>query len=258
MEAKLREIGLTKYESNIYLALLSYGELSAKDIAKYSKVPPTAVYPNLKLLLQKEMVQQFEGEVRSYSSIDSKIAIPKLVSKRNKQLLKSSEELISELDDVEQKNLSENPKEVLTLSKGKGPSVKLYYEAYKNAKKRVYIMGWRLHTVRDKYTVLHAIKLALNRGVEVKLILFGRPEKAWSLIKTYEDAGVKIKYYPMKKDSFTMLLVDGKASKITLKDRKFPEKYNLHVSDENLAAVMETYFLTIWKKARKLNPEQYL
>ena len=60
MEEELRKIGLTPYETKIYQVLLSYGRLGAKEIAERSKVPPTAVYPNLKSLISKNLIQKFQ------------------------------------------------------------------------------------------------------------------------------------------------------------------------------------------------------
>ncbi len=109
-----------------------------------------------------------------------------------------------------------------------------------------------MHKVQDKYTFLQNFKDPLKRKVDVRLLLTGGPEKEWDLLAAYKRAGIKIKYFPLEKDKFTLFIVDGEECKMTLKDKSFPEKYNIHVHDSSLAAAMESYFLECWKKAEEL------
>ena len=82
----LRELGLTKYECAVYTALLESGELSAKKVAEHSKVPPTAVYPNLLSLVEKRLVQRMKGKVSTFACIPSDQAIIAFLEEKKLEL----------------------------------------------------------------------------------------------------------------------------------------------------------------------------
>src|SRR5919198_5400015 len=51
----LEEFGLSKYEAKAYLTMIDKGSLSASEIAYYSNLPRTKVYPTLKKLEKKKL-----------------------------------------------------------------------------------------------------------------------------------------------------------------------------------------------------------
>jgi len=56
LTVSLEEFGLSKYEARIYVTLISKGTLSASELAYYSEVPRTKVYPILLKLKKKKLV----------------------------------------------------------------------------------------------------------------------------------------------------------------------------------------------------------
>ena len=71
----IEKLGLSPYESKCYLTLVKYGNLSGKEIAKHSSVPPTSVYRNLEALQRKGFVQIIQKEPLMYQIVDPDIAI---------------------------------------------------------------------------------------------------------------------------------------------------------------------------------------
>ena len=141
-------------------------------------------------------------------------------------------------------------KEVVQVSLGKKASAAIYQDFIKRANKSIYIMGWFLYKIGDKYTLLQDYKKALRRGVEIRLITVGRPEKQWNVIKAYKEAGIKIRYTPL--ENFSLVILDGNECKITLKSREHVEKFNIHVNDQYLAKALESYFLTTWENSEEI------
>ena len=56
LTVSLEEFGLSKYESQAYVALISKGTISASELAYYSEIPRTKVYPTLLKLQNKKLV----------------------------------------------------------------------------------------------------------------------------------------------------------------------------------------------------------
>jgi sugar-specific transcriptional regulator TrmB len=65
----LRRAGLTSYESEAYLALLSKRELTAEDLSKITTVPLTRVYGTLEQLMQKGFARIVESRPKRYQAI---------------------------------------------------------------------------------------------------------------------------------------------------------------------------------------------
>jgi sugar-specific transcriptional regulator TrmB len=55
LTVSLEEFGLSKYESQAYVALISKGTISASELAYYSEVPRTKIYPTLLKLENKKL-----------------------------------------------------------------------------------------------------------------------------------------------------------------------------------------------------------
>gem|GEM_PF-198541 len=56
LTVSLEEFGLSKYEAQAYVALISKGTISASELAYYSDIPRTKVYPTLLKLENKKLV----------------------------------------------------------------------------------------------------------------------------------------------------------------------------------------------------------
>ena len=56
LTVSLEEFGLSKYEAQAYVALISRGSISAGELAYYSEIPRTKVYPTLLKLENKKLV----------------------------------------------------------------------------------------------------------------------------------------------------------------------------------------------------------
>ncbi len=255
MYKELRSLGLSSYETKIYRCLLEYGKLNAKDIASHSTVPPTAVYPNLKKLLQKGLVQQFKGEVALFEALPPALVVPSFVEQEKRRLQELQENIVQQAEQIFHSKQIIKEREVLQVSYGKPFSSAIYFDALTKVQKSFYILGWLFLKVGDKYQFLREFKRVLQQGVDVRILLTGPTEKNWQLIKTYQDAGIKLRYIPL--NNFSILVVDGKECKITLKGRDLPDRVNMHIVDDSLANALNTYFLDQWERAENLYPEKH-
>src|SRR3989344_6172711 len=248
---ELRKLGLSPYEMKIYVALLKHGRLPAREIAEKSTVPPTAVYPNLKKLLQKNLVQDFSGEVALFEPIEPNIAIPSFIQQRKKLLEEMEKKLVEQAMSLSQDKQILKAPEVLNVSVGREASSSIYFDALKRASKTYYILGWTFRTAGVKFAKLQHLLEAKKKGIDVRIIVTGTEVKEWSILKEYMKQGIKLRYYPL--DNFSLLIVDGRECKITLKNPEYDQKFNLHIKDPSLSEAMQGYFLNIWEKAKPLS-----
>jgi len=246
----LKELGLTKYESLIYEVLLKYKRLDARNISKYSNVPPTAVYPNLKSLLNKRLIQELKGEISIFEVLPPSIALDSFIKQKEKSLKNLKNEAIEQSEQLLNKGEFDENKEVMLLTHGKPASAETYIQSFDKAKESYYILGWKFQKVADKYTLLKSFKKMIKRGVDVRIILTGPLDKNWQLIQDYMDEGVKVKYLPLH--NFSIFVMDEKECKFTLKDKKLPDRFNIQILDKSLSKAMHFYFLESWKHAKEL------
>jgi len=246
----LKKIGLTAYEIKIYETLIQIGRSNANKISEQSKVPPTAVYPNLKSLILKQLVQKIKGDPSLFSALPPAIGIKKLVLRKNEDLSHTEGVAISYLKNLSKIKNESNKKEIVTLSYGKPISASIYFDACKRAKQSYYILGWKLKKISDKYMFLKALKKMIKKRVDVRIILTGDKEKNFELIKDYKEEGVLIKYLPL--ENFSIFIMDSSECKITLKDKNLDERYNIQILDKSLAKTMNDYFLEKWKESEEI------
>lgn len=250
MIPELRKLGLTLYEIKVYRALLEHGQLDAKTIASESGVPPTAVYPALQQLREKGLIQQFQGEIRMYEPIEPSLTIPSFIEKRKKSLGVLQEELLQQSAALYHSKQIVKERDVLSITHGKEMSAAVYHQALKKVQQTYYSLGWHFSHIGDKYTYLQDFKAALRRGVDVRIIITGNYNKNWTIIRAYQQAGIKMRYLPM--ENFSIFIADGKECKITLKPADLGKRFNVHILDPSFAKAMNIYFLEMWKRALKI------
>ncbi|MBD3253411.1 hypothetical protein GF386_06770 [Candidatus Pacearchaeota archaeon] len=252
----LKDLGLTKYESLIYATILKYNRINAKLISEYSGVPITAVYPNLKTLIKKRLIQELKGDVSLFEALPPDIAIDSLIREKQKNFQELKEKAVREAEDLLNRGVVEGKKEVVLLTYGKPASAEFYLKSINRTKKSYYVLGWKFVKISDKYNFLKGLQKLIKKKIDVRIILTGPIEKNWELIKDYQEAGIKIRYLPLS--NFSIFVRDAKECKITLKDKKLPERFNIQILDESLAKAMHFYFLENWEHAKELNYDKKL
>jgi sugar-specific transcriptional regulator TrmB len=96
-QAKLEQWGLSPLEAQVYLALVRNPQRAgASAIASASGMPRPSVYPVLKSLVEKGMVQNGEGYGSQFSALPPEEALPRLVA-AEKEKLTERELLTSDL-----------------------------------------------------------------------------------------------------------------------------------------------------------------
>ncbi len=241
-------LGLTGYELEVYRSLLSCGLSSAKELSAHCAVPLTAIYPNLNILESKGLIKKYAGDIAKFQAIKPSLALNKLSKKNIEDMHVAKIALIEELESIPQKDVAQ--KNPVDLSLGTKASISIWHELATQAKKSIYVAGWRFGSKRSIFKLIHSIKESHKRGIYIKIIVIAKNERITLLAKECKKIKVPIRYLDM--DNFSMIIADNKECKLTLKNRSLKDRVNLRINDEDLVKGLADYFLTLWSRAKNL------
>ncbi|MFH1400388.1 MAG: helix-turn-helix domain-containing protein [Nanoarchaeota archaeon] len=245
----IAELGLSPYEEKVYVALLRGGILIASAISKKSGVPPTAVYPNLKKLVAKGLVQRMDGQPAQYQAIDPSLSVKSMLDARIHAYQSMQAGIIAELAALQAERDRPEQIEPVKLALGAENSWRITNEFLRSARRSVHIIGWRFSTNRHLHDLLKHLDRA-RRDIDVKLIITGKEDVSWNTLKMYEKRGVPMKYYPLS--NFSIITMDRAQCKITLKSPELAQRMSLFITDPHLSGFLDDYLLSIWSKATPL------
>ena len=242
LTVSLEEFGLSKYEAQAYVALIAKGTISASELAYYSEIPRTKIYPTLLKLENKKLViiskskpimctaiapeDAFDGII--HEQINKVNAMNTLIS----NLKKASEESRKTRGSEEKRyfHLSANnvPTQIQTMIEGSKSSIRIMTDQ------------WGFGLLSECKEQLLAV---LRRNLDVKVLI--PPTQICSEAYRKIPDGVEIR-----------------ASEITQNCFIFDEAELLIVSSENgkgaifssteiLGTNQEKIFSSIWKNAIK-------
>jgi sugar-specific transcriptional regulator TrmB len=95
--AALRRIGLTEYESRIYLVLVRMGPTKASEVSFFGQVPRTKTYGAIKELERKGLLKVLPGKPEVYAAASPSEVLMPLVNRLNRDV-KDTENVVQELN----------------------------------------------------------------------------------------------------------------------------------------------------------------
>lgn len=160
-------LGLTKYESLVYLALLGLRSASATEIHEISSVPRASVYPVLTQLVQKNLVQVSGTMPKRFRAISPDKGIDHLL----RGIKAGADEAMAVLDDVYQKRLDEEKgkEELIWNLSGSEQIARRLKDLFLHAESGIRILGGDAFLTAQ---FVSGIRL-VERGVPVRIITVG-------------------------------------------------------------------------------------
>ncbi len=101
--AKLRQLGLTEYETQAYLVLIQGTQLNAEEVARNANIPIPRVYGVLESLRDLGLIVILEGRPKKYEIISPEEGLQNLIELRkraNEESLRQLEETSQEVKEV--------------------------------------------------------------------------------------------------------------------------------------------------------------
>ena len=170
LTVSLEEFGLSKYEACAFVSLISKGTISASELAYYSELPRTKVYPVLLKLEKKKLVIMSKSKPIMCSAISPEDAFDEIIQEQINKV-NAMNTLVSNL-----KKMSEESK------KSRGTEEKRYFNLNSNAvlnQLKTMIDGSKssIHIMVDQWGLgllaecKEQILTVLRRKLEVKIII---------------------------------------------------------------------------------------
>ncbi|MBA0908487.1 MAG: TrmB family transcriptional regulator [Nitrosarchaeum sp.] len=240
LTVSLEEFGLSKYEAQAYVALISKGTISAGDLAYYSDIPRTKIYPTLLKLENKKLVIISKSKPIMCTAIAPEDAFDSIIHEQINKV-NAMNSLISNL-----KKTSEESR------KSRGSEEKRYFHVSVNnvlEQLRIMIEGSKssINIIVDQWglSLLGECKEQLlsviRRDLEVKLLL--PSSQICSEVYRTIPNGVKIRVSEIVQNCFVfdeteVLMVDNENGKGAI------------FSSTDVLGINQTrIFLDIWKNA---------
>jgi len=246
----LKKFGLNEYESKAYTTLILSGSCRAGELSNLSSIPQSKIYETLESLMDKNLVEMFDGRPKEFKAIAPEVALPSLLERVETKI----------------QVLKKEVKEISAFLKPIHPQEKVAGGIW-TIKGRKYIEFFnRLADMLDRsekyaYAITRdfsrtrrltdAVKECVRRGVDLKIMgMNGVTDKNYYRAKWYDVHGIKIRVF--KTDVHPRILVaDGKEIFIRLDHAHDPlkKKFSFHSiwsEDPSLVKVIDSYMKNLW------------
>jgi len=248
---RFKKLGLTEYETEAYLTLLSHGPLSPSRLSSASKIPRPRVYDVLKGLTSRGMVLEKPGKPMTYSpvEIDKVISILKSEAKdeleRRLSLIREhGKSLIKELKGQKPKRIDR----IFVFNDTKN-MINWFRISAKGAKKYIHIISSfdRGIMPRAFRNYLEFAKRMKYRKVKVRYCL---PVERWNEDELKKlSKFIEIKHIP-KPPEVGFYIIDGKEVMVT--SSTYPKATydnGILVSDSALIRLIKENFQKTWEES---------
>ncbi|MBE0526444.1 MAG: TrmB family transcriptional regulator, partial [Candidatus Thorarchaeota archaeon] len=111
----LKQLGLTEYETQAYLALVDGGQMAASDVSAKSKVPFSRIYDVLGRLEEKQFIQVQKGRPSIYVAKAPTEVMRVLRLDWEERLKESSLIVVEELQPLFEKETKQTPRDVWVI-----------------------------------------------------------------------------------------------------------------------------------------------
>ncbi|RZN15491.1 MAG: TrmB family transcriptional regulator [Methanosarcinales archaeon] len=178
----LRELGLTKYETDAYLNILERGMVEASTINKEAKIPFGKIYETLNMLASKGLIDVQNTRPKKYKAKKPELAFDNLFKDKKEDMendLQKTRETITQIREEITKIHTKQPKEKIFWTTAVGDEVgELIRSNFEEAEKEICILIYYKHQQTPKHqfegeklSIMNEVIKAIMRGVKVKALL---------------------------------------------------------------------------------------
>ena len=210
-------LGLNRYESAVYGAIVKIGKGTASRIAKVSGVPYGRIYDVLDSLIAKNLIRVIPGKPRTYSIADPQI-IEKIIKEREKEF----EEVKKEIKKL--KKIYENaPEEAVLVATGK----RAWYELSRELRSPPRRFSYKIKYTAEYYPEwVREERQEIKKGINVKSLV-RYDEETKENVKKWLKHTKSIRAYPNKgvafwiADGFVLIALIKSNATVLIRDKAF-------------------------------------
>lgn len=235
----LKQLGLTEYETQAYLALVDGGQMSASDVSMKSKVPFSRIYDVLGMLEEKQFIQVQKGRPKKIVAKAPSEVIRLIRLDWEDRLKKSSKVVVEELQPLFEKETKATTRDVWIIH-GRAAILAKAMEMLEAAKEEVLLSlpSFDL-SAGDADTIIERV-LEMKAGV--RILTSSIPDSLKELIPDKFEVRTRDRVFGVG------LVVDQRDTLIMLAGgEKSDEFLGIYSSHNIFAAMSSSYFESLWK-----------
>lgn len=243
----LTKLGLSEYESKIYITLLQLGICGVKELTLYSKVPRTKIYPTLKSLEKKELVTILPGKpVRAKALMPTKVLTEPLKDlEENLKLLKNAlQELQKIYESFSSKEKFEEQK--YWIIRGTDETIKRIEELLNSTSREVlFILNQEmLEIIMNKLS--HTLNSITKQKLNMKIIT--NANYTPMIFDKFSDF-IEVKYLPFQLDGGMMIIDESEilVFKYDFLDRRVKALMAEHFTKSDICVFLKDLITQLYK-----------
>jgi sugar-specific transcriptional regulator TrmB len=261
----LTELGLTRLQAKVYVALLYLKCAPARSIQTFSKVSRQDVYHVLSELRKQDLIEKIIAKPTKFRPIPPNDVISILLKRRNELSRQLEEKAVQVFTNFKDEDVELSPldgvSQFILLSRSKtNPTahVDKMGKAVDNAKKSVMCSTTFPLFLKIKAMDEQIWKKAVRRGVKFRFIIGGRPNEQLApdldpVLKNTDHFEIR---WTSKAPPACVLVIDGKEAFCRVgREVVCPVLFSVAPSFVNL---MKDYFETKWKLLERRQNQQIL
>ncbi len=242
-EDVLKNFGLTKTESKIFLVLLKLGETTAPEIVKKVELHKPTVYATLERLEKKGLASHITKDYKQvYSAVNPKKFL-NMLEERKDDFLAVLPSLLKEYES------GKTEREINVFVGREG--LKTIFGEIVAVNKDCDIIGSKLQIVSVmQHRFAQYLKKFAKSRMKFRIIQIDTPEvrkRISELSKSFLNDNWKIKFISKNYSSPLMVNVYGDIAALTLWEG---EPFTIRIKNRNVAKAFSNYFNLLWRMAK--------
>jgi sugar-specific transcriptional regulator TrmB len=247
----LTDLGLTRLQARVYLALVKNQKIKASLLAKISEVPRPDIYRTLEQLQDMGLVEKEITSPIKYNAISPDIVIPMLMDQRTQKNYEIGRRSLKLLDKLKnQKSIQINKESTFVFVPSKESLMNRLEKAIDSSEYCIDILTSCRRLTLACYHLLDSLQNAWDRGVKGRaLINIEEPHQLEEIRKSWRPPNAAIKFLNSVPKT-VMAKYDDKQVFFFIKPQaEFKESPALWSNAHSIIALADDYFNLLWKKA---------